>query len=631
MVFEVGTRLAAIMEWFGSLERERRSPLEEHLPKLEPPTNLDASTSLAAVLWAEWVRCGLRHVVVSPGSRSTPLTLGAAACEGIEVHVVLDERSAGFFALGLARQSSTPVAVVCTSGSAGAHYLPAAWEARMARVPLLFCTADRPSELHDVGAPQTIDQRDLFGGAASFASTMDADVWHAASPRVATRYWLTHADRMWAESVRDGGQVVHCNIGFREPFVPSAAGLVAGAHWAASLGDRPAVRTVWGRRAPTGIMEEIARGLSQRQRGVIVAGWGAQHCCAELQTLAVSLGWPILADAISGVRTTNSGVVAGYDLIVRAVGDDPTWRPDGVLRIGAELTSKAANRWLADANVPTVHIDGLALFQNATRQDCLQICADPADALSELVVLLTEGDRADSVERQDWLERWTTADRSTQRALDADLSDDGALDEPWIARTVSGAAPEPGSVIVGASMPVRDVEVFARARDHVRVVSGRGTNGIDGFISTAWGHAVGSGEPTIGLCGDLTFLHGAGGFPVLERLDGAGDGSANLTIVVIDNDGGGIFSHLAQTRLTDLFDRYFRTPPAANVAEVAEGYGIRTRRVRRRAELVDAVQEATARIGIDVIVATVTEEDSRQARARAAAHVADIIAHQHPG
>jgi 2-succinyl-5-enolpyruvyl-6-hydroxy-3-cyclohexene-1-carboxylate synthase len=238
--------------------------------------------------------------VISPGSRSTPLAL-TAACSNLDVHVVLDERSAGFFALGMARASGEPVALVCTSGSAGAHYLPAAWEATMSRVPLLICTADRPSELRDVGAAQTIDQIGLLGNAASWSTGLDVDLWSAA-PDAAESYWRTHADRMWAEAMKNGGQVVHCNVPVREPFVPSADDLKAVIGWADSNRPTPAITTVWGSRASLAQLDQVAHWAMSHERGLLVAGWGSGVDGEALSDLAVTLGWPLLADAISGAR-----------------------------------------------------------------------------------------------------------------------------------------------------------------------------------------------------------------------------------------------------------------------------------------------------------------------------------------
>ncbi|MBP7930404.1 MAG: 2-succinyl-5-enolpyruvyl-6-hydroxy-3-cyclohexene-1-carboxylic-acid synthase [Acidimicrobiia bacterium] len=600
--------------------------------------HIDAGTAASAVLWSEWTRCGLRRVVISPGSRSTPLAL-TAACSHLDVHVVLDERSAGFFALGMARASGEPVALVCTSGSAGAHYLPAAWEATMSRVPLLICTADRPSELRDVGAAQTIDQIGLLGNAASWSTGLDVDLWSAA-PDAAESYWRTHADRMWAEAMKNGGQVVHCNVPVREPFVPSADDLKAVIGWADSNRPTPAITTVWGSRASLAQLDQVARWAMSHERGLLVAGWGSGVDGEALSDLAETLGWPLLADAISGARRPLAPVIAGYDLLIRDVPDVEEWKPTAVLRLGAEPTSKATNVWLDSIGSEVVHIDGLALFQNTRRASGLHLCCDPADAiaritatvLAETVAAAGVGDRSAGVadgtdlSPATWLKRWSAAEHALQRHLDVDLDADGPVDEPWLARMVTAEAPSGGSIVVGSSMPVRDVEAFGRARNDVCIVSARGTNGIDGFIAAALGHGVATGAPTLGLCGDLTFLHGAGGFPVLQAQNEA----VNVTLIVVDNGGGQIFSHLPQVELTDWFATLFGTPPRVDVAAIAGGYGVRTVRVENRQDCRDALRNAAANPGIDVIVASVDPHASTAARSQARVAAAGAIGEPAP-
>lgn len=549
---------------------------------------MGVSTACARTLVDEWARAGLADAVLAPGSRSAPLALALADDERIRVHVHLDERSAGFFALGAARASGRPVLVLCTSGTAAAHFHPAVLEAHHSRVPLLVVTADRPAELRDTGAPQTTDQVRLYGTAVRYFADLPAD-----GDPAARAAWRPVAARLWAEAAGPPAGPVHLNVAFREPLVPNAVagqgavergqGRSAGGPGSISAGEpedmepgreggrpwvvsRPPGRSGLGRDDE----EELAGRMMAAERGLVVAGWGSPPGVAAV---AATLGWPLLADAISGLRSGH-GAVTCYEALLRVPGFAETHRPDLVIRFGGPLTSKTAMAWL-DASLPQILVD-----PDGARLDPLHSAAERVPVLPDLTPAGgSDGGRRRSGESA-WSERWTEAERIARRALDAFLDADDRPFEGRVARDVADACAASAlgpALVVASSMPVRDLEAFA-GRVPAEVHANRGVNGIDGLVSTVLGVAAapaGRGRrPAVGLLGDLAFLHDAGG------LLGATGRGVDAVFVVVDNSGAGIFSFLPQAALaSEQFERLFGTPPAADVAAVAEAYGVPTERV----------------------------------------------------
>jgi 2-succinyl-5-enolpyruvyl-6-hydroxy-3-cyclohexene-1-carboxylate synthase len=493
--------------------------------------------TFAATLVDEWVRCGVTDAVVAPGSRSTPLLLALSGSPSMRVHVFLDERSAAFFALGVGMATGRPAVVVTTSGTAAVELHPAVVEASHAGVPLLAVTADRPWELRDVGAPQTIDQSHLFGRAVRWFA--DPGVPDAASSPA----WRSLAARAVVEAVRGRGPV-HLNLPFRDPLVatpgPLPPGRAEGAPW--HDGDPPAS----GRRIRT----ESVRIL--RPKGVVVAGRGAAEL-GDVIGWAAARGWPVLADPLSGCRVDAPNVVGAFDGLLRVDRFRTAATPDVVVRVGAPPASKVLAQWLGSLACPQI-----AITPPGTWPDPERTATHVLPGLPDVEV----GDVDPA-----WLARWRAADDAAQRAIDDALGTHAAPTEPGVARTVVGELPDGARLVVSSSMPVRDVEWFSRPRDGVTVHANRGANGIDGVVSTALGVAAGSGNPTVGLLGDLAFLHDIGG------LLWARDRDVDCTFVVVDNDGGGIFSFLPQA--TDdavdvaTFERLFGTPHGIDVRDVA--------------------------------------------------------------
>jgi 2-succinyl-5-enolpyruvyl-6-hydroxy-3-cyclohexene-1-carboxylate synthase len=589
------------------------------------------STACARTLVDEFVRAGLTDAVLAPGSRSAPLALALADHERIRLHVHLDERSAAFFALGAAKAAGRPTLVLCTSGTAAAHFHPAVLEADHSQVPLIVCTADRPAELRDTGAPQTTDQIRLYGGAVRFFADLPAD-----GDPAARAAWRPVAARVWAEATGPPAGPVHLNVAFREPLVPAGDG---GAEEPGRDGGRPWV--VSHRAGPAPLAGAAAAELCDRilgaERGLVVAGWGSPP---EAHQVASRLRWPLLADAISGQRQ-GPETVATYDALLRVPDFAEAHRADLVIRFGGPLTSKAAMAWL-DASVPQILVDPDGAWLDPHRTATERVPALPSfGPLSRGDQSgATDGGVATGVSGGDapanaWHDAWLRAGQVARRALDAFLDADDDPFEGRVARDVAAvcARPQRGpALVVASSMPVRDVEAFAGLVPE-RVYANRGVNGIDGLVSTVLGVAAGSqrgsAEPAarrvVGLLGDLAFLHDAGG------LLGVPSRGLDAVFVVVDNAGGGIFSFLPQAGLpSERFELLFGTPPAADVADVAAAYGVPVERVTRAADVPPALEGALAAGGVRVLVVPTGDRTTNVDRHRQAwAAVAEAIAKSH--
>ena len=529
-----------------------------------PPDRVQAT--FVATLVDEWVRCGVTDAVISPGSRSTPLVLALADHPSVRTHVHLDERSAAFMALGLGVATGRPALVVTTSGTAAAHLHPAILEAHHGRVPLIACTSDRPPHLHHVAAPQTVEQRTMFGNAVRWSHEPGLAVG------VPSRTWRSLAARAYAEATTGvhGAGPVHLNLAFDEALVAKPTKLPP-----AREGGGPWFQIVPSVAAPKTAIE-VPRGA-----GVIVAGRG---CGSTVTDLSEALGWPVLADPRSGARGT-ANAIAAFDPILRALGDH--FRPDVVLRVGDPPASKVLSTWLASLDDAThVLVDPHGVFADPDRTASLVLRSSPEAACR---VLATRGEAAPA----EWLQRWREAEADAQRAIEDVLSGYPALTEPGVARTLTEALRGDAVLLTASSMPVRDVEWFGHPQQRVKVVANRGANGIDGLVSTATGIAL-SGRRTVAHLGDLAFLHDTNG------LLGLRDRDVDCTFVVVDNRGGGIFSFLPQASAltSERFEKLFGTPQPVDIPALAEAHGLQA----QEATTVDALQAALSRGGKRVVV-----------------------------
>jgi len=555
--------------------------------------------TFAATLVDEWVRGGVRAAVVCPGSRSTPLALALAGRPELALHVRLDERGAGFFAIGLAVASGRPVVVCTTSGTAAAELHPAVVEAHHGRVPLLVCTADRPPELHHVGAPQTIDQHDLYGRAVRWAVDPGS-----AEPGAAGT-WRSLARRALAESSDGpaGPGPVHLNLAFRDPLVARPGPLPPAPTFAAppSTALRPP--------APASVA--ALRALAGR-RGVVVAGAGAGRP-GSVAAFARALGWPLLADPRSGCRTTAAEVAAAPDTFLRDPVVAAALAPEAVVLLGSPWSSKVLAGWLAAAagsGADVVAVDPWWRWVDPDRVVGLTLRDDPTALVG--AAMTTDGGLPPAPGA--WLRRWQAVESAAQRAIDVELGlADGrptdrraALNEPLVGRLLPELLPAGTRLVAASSMPVRDVEWFAPPLDRPPPVhANRGANGIDGVCSTALGMAA-AGTAVVGLVGDLAFLHDVSALvasAVPDRPDPGAAGRRSCTLVVVDNGGGGIFSFLPQAAALapERFEALFGTPQVPDVASVARGFGVPTEDVGTVSELESSLGALVGRVPLGIV------------------------------
>ncbi len=525
----------------------------------------------------ELARCGMRHACTSPGSRSSPIVLALAREPRLHAWSHLDERCAGFFALGLAKASGLPAAVSVTSGTAAANLTPAVVEAHEARVPMLVLTADRPPELREVGAGQTIDQLKLYGSAAKWffeVGTHDADTGRLAWIRaLACRAYWTAVDG------RPGP--VHLNFPLREPLVPDGS-LPDDPGGGGRAGERPWITRPRAVARPSdAVIEQLADELSARTRGVVVAGRDERHreLPAALSRFAAGAGLPLLADPLSCARQ-GPGAIAHYDALLRSQSFADGHRPEVVVRVGDLPTSKPLRAWLAAArDAVQVSLDPDGTWQDPDAVVSTLLAADPAatlDAVTERLPRLRReragarfpvGRPPERPPHSDWLEEWRTADRIAAERIAATLGDE--LSEPRVIAEVGVRLPAYTTLFVASSMPVRDVETFFPARDaQPRVLANRGANGIDGTISAAFGAAAAASGPVVALIGDVALAHDLGGLLAASRLE------LPLVIVLINNDGGGIFHFLPIAGERDAFEEHVATPHGLDFGLLAAAFGV---------------------------------------------------------
>lgn len=563
------------------------------------PGTSEAQAAFAHTLFDEFVRAGLNDVVACPGSRSTPLVLAAAATNGIRLHVRLDERSAGFFAIGVSLGTGRPVAIVVTSGTAAAELHAAVVEADLSHVPLVVLTADRPPELRGVGAPQAIDQVKLYGSAVRRYE--DPGVIRPGTDAM----WRPLAAR--AVSAALGGEgsrgPVHVNLPFTEPLggtpSPLPAGRSNGAPW----------RTT---HRPTGVRPVLAAELGGR-RVLVLAGHGVGYP-ASILALASTMGWPVLADPLSGLRSDHPNVVAAADALLRDASLLDRLAPEVVVALGGLPASKVVNeavvRW-----APLL----IAVDEQGAPPDPWGIVSDVVRSAPASWAVAIAGEHLEAAP-PGFLTSWTRAEGAAQRIFDEHMGS-GELSEPSVARLLSRMLGDDVSLLVASSMPVRDLEWYgAKVEAPPRTFANRGANGIDGVVSTTLG--IASGARAVGLLGDLAFLHDAGALA-----DGLGEHGGTCVLVVVDNGGGGIFSFLPQRASLPgpVFERLFATPPRAKVESVALGYGAAAGTVESAAELDAAVRAGLASPGVTVVVAKVPDR-AANVEAHAALGAAAIAA-----
>ncbi len=506
---------------------------------------MNPSTALATVLADELLRCGVREAVLAPGSRSAPLALALYELEAegrVRLHVRIDERSAGFLALGLAKASANPVLVVTTSGTAAANLHPSVIEADQSGVPLLLLTADRPPELRATGANQTIDQVKLFGDAVR----LFAEVGTPERVTGLTAYWRALAGRAWAAAsgtlTRNPGPV-HLNLAFREPLVPDGT-----FDWPEPLGGREHGAPWTSAEAPAA----VAPNVRLPARTLVVVGDTSSALGRSASILAEEHGWPVISEPSGNARRGPNAISTG-GLLLEVESFLEAARPDQILVVGRPTLSRAVLALLRDPRSSVSVVASTTNWADATRTATQVLPALPA---------------ADGHHEPDaqWLKLWQDAEEAASAAID-DVLDDQDAAELGLARALHAALPADSLLFLGSSMPVRDVFTAAEPRDGVTVLANRGAAGIDGTMSSAVGAALAwqrdGGGRAFALMGDLTALHDGNGLIL-----GPDEPEPDLTVVIVNNDGGAIFGLLEQGQedYADAYERVFGTPHAVDFA-----------------------------------------------------------------
>ncbi|WP_242909848.1 2-succinyl-5-enolpyruvyl-6-hydroxy-3-cyclohexene-1-carboxylic-acid synthase [Actinomadura terrae] len=549
---------------------------------------MNPATALATVLVDELLRCGMTDAVLAPGSRSAPLALALHAAEEagrVRLHVRIDERSASFLGLGMAKRAGRPVALVCTSGTAAANFHPAVIEAHESGVPLLVITADRPPELRDTGANQTIDQVKLYGTAARWST--EVGVPENRPGMVA--YWRSLVSRAWGLAQAPVPGPVHLNAAFREPLIPDGDET-----WCEPLdGDATGAWTKVRAATPGSVLH-----VPPTRRGVLVVGDGAVNVKRYVAAASMA-GWPVLAEPNGNARYGDHAL-SSHHFLLGVPEFVERHRPEVVVTLGKPGLSRPLLSLLRRAEEHIVLAPDLAHWPDPVRS--------ATQVAPEVEIPVVSGDDA-------WLKSWRGADLAAAAAVDGVLDAVPEVSEPRLARDLVAALPGGSLLFTAASMPIRDLNQVMRPRRGIRVMANRGASGIDGLVSTAMGAALLHSGRSYALLGDLAFLHDQNGLIV-----GPQDRRPDLAIVVVNNQGGGIFSLLPQAGLRGPFERVFGTPHQVDLEAVAAAHGVPYRRLEVAADLPKAIVGE----GLRIVEARTDREVNAalHGRMRQAAHAA---------
>jgi 2-succinyl-5-enolpyruvyl-6-hydroxy-3-cyclohexene-1-carboxylate synthase len=540
----------------------------------------DVAQSFAATFVDELAAQGVEFACVSPGSRSAPVAMALQRHPRIKVIVHIDERCGSFFAVGLGKSTGKPAVVLSTSGTAAAEFHPAVVEAAYSRTPLIVITADRPPELQGVGANQAVDQQHLFGTAPRWFVDPGVPVEMPNAARV----WRRLAARAVAEAVSGP---VHLNLPFREPLVPPPGQVPVAA-------AAPPQALTNGRLLPSQAqLASLASALQRAQRPLVVAGEIRDG--ERLAPALHRLGVPLIAEPTSQLRRAEAGAaVESYEALLRA-GWSLQHGPDLVVRLGATPTSRVLNRWLAAAAAPTFLIDPDHSWHDQDHVATNVMACEPQPLLEALPPL----------DRSAWRDQWVSAGKRATAAIAATLVST-PLHEGHVVRALSSRLPDPGQVFIGSSMPIRAADSFwPLARPQQRFFGNRGASGIDGLVSSGLGVATGRDSvPTVLLLGDLSLYHDMNGLWALQRH------GIKATLVVCDNNGGGIFNFLPQAEHQDVFEEIFATPLGLDLSQVARLYGLVYSPVSDRSGLEPAIADAIAAPTPTMVVVRFKREDS---------------------
>ncbi len=588
------------MRWFKSY-----MPPDAGLIDFRNTNSLWASVAIETL-----ARLGLTTAIICPGSRSTPLTFAFARHPNIEALPILDERSAAFFALGAAKRQHQPVALVCTSGTAGANFYPAVIEAYESQVPLLIFTADRPPEMRDCASGQTIDQQKLFGGFTQH--------YHELAVPVASTEMLAYLRQAlvnaWRQSMSPIPGPVHFNCPFRDPLPPLPDGKTA------KISATFKAQTFFAAVAPPMLPIEQITTLPTEQwrqcsKGLIIAGAAspadAQAYCKAVSALSLLLNWPVLAEGLSPLRNfsnLNSALISTYDIILRKADRADDLMPDQVIQLGPLPISKVLRQWLQQAQPrrwvigSPRNIDPLHGPTQFLATDIQRVVQTLARSLSSQPMVNEVSAYAHAYSRQ-----WLAAEKAVRSALDHQLAAETALVESKVVWLLSQHLPANTPLFIANSMPVRDVECFwPTGLSQIQPAFSRGANGIDGTLSTAmgWAHRH---RPTVLLSGDLAFLHDTNGLLNAAQLQG------HLTVVLINNNGGGIFEMLPVARFEPEFEKYFATPQSVDFSLLCKTYGVQHRLIQDVEDFVVQINRLPER-GVRVLEVVCDRKQSAQHR-----------------
>ena len=556
---------------------------------------------------AELARNGVGTVCLSPGSRSTPLTVACDEHDDLRTVSALDERSAAYFALGRARRTGEVTALVSTSGTAAANYHPAVIEANQGRVPLLLLTADRPPELRESGANQTVDQEKLYGGSVRWYK----DLPEPAAEDRTLRSLRTDISRAVGTASGTPAGPVHLNVPFKKPLEPTpvAGDVPADLSRLAAMGrgeSEPFVsRTVGQPQLDDQQLRRLAEEVSV-DRGLIVAGPADPPGLTAESVTAFShaTGFPILADPLSGLRfgghTRAAPVIGGYDAYVNTSVTESWPDPEIIVRLGGSPTSKPLRKYLAATDARQLVVDPAGEWREAEFTATDLVVADPDRLCGHLSQMVRNGGSAD------WRNRWVTADSAHSEAV---VERHDTLYEGGVLADVVDGLPDPATLVVSNSMPIRDLDRFGEPdTKSVTAIGNRGASGIDGIVSTALGAAHGTTDDVTLVIGDLAYYHDMNGLLALQRAE------VDATIVLLNNDGGGIFHMLPIENFEPPFTSQFKTPHGMDFEPTGELYGFEYLRVEGRAAFREAYTEAVAADGSHVIEVETDAEASHAVR-----------------
>lgn len=564
----------------------------------------NVNTLYASIISETLSRLGLTTAIVCPGSRSAPLTIAFAQHPDLETIPILDERSAAFFALGIAKRTKKPVALICTSGTAVANFFPAIIEAKESKIPLLVLSADRPPELRHCHAGQTIDQVKIFGDYPNWYSEL-------ATPALVVkeleflRNTIVHAYKTTLVPIPG---VVHLNIPLREPLAPVRD--AATELWQDALAPQTFFANCQSYSSPLSGLStsrlslpshsKIINQWKQYSKGIIIAGLAQpEHPREFAQAIAVlsqTLGFPVLGEALSPIRNyavLNPYLITTYDLLLRHGELATDLTPEIVLQIGELPTSKQLRQWLGQLSVPrwiiTPDYDNLDPLHGNSQHLVTKIEALAQGLVPDLGI---NADAANfpsplPASPSSYCELWLTADRIARQKIDEKMLEVRELIEPKIAWLVSQVLPPQTQIFIANSMPIRDVETFWKPGDRqIQPYFSRGANGIDGTLSTALGiaHHQTHHQSSVLLTGDLALLHDTNGFLIKEKFQG------HLTIILINNHGGGIFENLPVREFEPPFEEYFATPQTVNFAGLAQTYGVEYQLITSGQQLQELLQ-----------------------------------------